>query len=810
VKRPLSEARRSEARGEWRFAALAGITAGLAAAPAAPARPTATVAAALPITVIALAASRPRDRAEPALAITWLAVVALVSAFAGFLAGGARVHAIDAGALVDRAGARVSLTGFVSGVPRRMGDEIGVRIDSRAGRVLVAVSAPLPELPVGGEIRAEGVLAEPEPWRVAHLRRQGIAMVLRSDRVEPSPGRRRGPAGWIDQVRARAEQALDRGMPDREASLARGFVLGEDDRIDPRMREEFQRSNLAHLLAVSGQNVLLLCLLAWPLFALLGLTLRARLIASLCLIAIYVPVTGAGPSIQRAGVMGAAGLVGALADRPRSRWYALLFAAATTLAINPRAHGDVGWQLSFAAVIGILLWSARLASILGGGVPGGSARRALIEGVAVTVAATVATAPLMAHHFEQFSPVALPANVLALPAVAPAMWLGMLSGIVGQAPVIPVEPLNWLNSLCLAYIAQVAHWLASPDWALVTVQLPSIWSVVAAYAALLGGVELLIRWLHRRRGLALARRDSRSAPKRHPKMLLPSEARLSLRGRVGWPAVVNLAGPAAILLVIAVLLLWSPFSSRSELRPAGFVVRVLDVGQGDSILLQPADAEPVLVDTGPPGADVEERLRELGVDSLAAVVVTHDQSDHAGGVGGVLESVEVGRVVYGVEDPDIRGIALGAGAEPFRLAEGGELASGDLRLTALWPPREIAQGHRDPNQLSLVAVARWRHFSMLLMGDAEAESVPVDPGPVDILKVGHHGSADEGLDRLLEHATPRVAVISVGEDNGFGHPAPETLRDLRTGQVSTLRTDQSGEIAIEADVSGWTTRAGEG
>jgi competence protein ComEC len=777
VKQPLPEARRSDATAGWRFAALAGVTAGLAAAPAAPARPTAAVAAALPMTVIALAASRPRSRAEPALAISWLAVVALVSAFAGFLAGGARVHAIDAGALVGRPGAKVSITGFVSGVPRRMGDEIGVRLDSPAGRVLLAVSTPLPELPVGGEIRAEGVLAEPEPWRAAHLRRQGIAMVLRADQVEPGPGRRRGPAGWIDQVRARAEQALDRGMPDREASLARGFVLGEDDRIDPRMREEFQRSNLAHLLAVSGQNVLLLCLLAWPAFALLGLTLRARLITALCLIAIYVPVTGAGPSIQRAGVMGAAGLVAALADRPRSRWYALLFAATTTLAINPRAHGDVGWQLSFAAVIGILLWSARLGSILGGGAPRGSARRALIEGVAVTVAATVATAPLMAHHFGQFSPVALPANVLALPAVAPAMWLGMLAGFAGQFPAIPVEPLNWLNSLCLAHIAQVAHWLGSPDWALLTVRLPTFWSVVAAFAVLIGAMELGVRWLQAERREVSSR---------------------------------NLAGRAAVLVLVAILFVWSPFSSGSEPRPTGLVVRVLDVGQGDSILLQPPDAEPILVDAGPPGAEVEDRLRELGVDSLAAVVITHDQSDHAGGLRGVLESVEVGRVVFGAEDPDVRGIALGAGTEPFRLAEGGELVSGDLRLTALWPPREIAQSDRDPNQLSLVMVARWRHFSMLLMGDAEAESVPIDPGPVDVLKVGHHGSADDDLERLLEHATPRVAAISVGEDNSFGHPAPETLRELRTRQVATLRTDQGGEIAIEADASGWTTRAGGG
>ena len=194
-----------------------------------------------------------------------------MSAFAGFLAGGARVHAIDAGALVDRAGARVSLTGFVSGVPRRIGDEIGVRLDSRAGRVLVAVSAPLPELPVGGEIRAEGVLAEPEPWRAAHLRRQGIAMVLRADQVRAGSGAETRPADLIDQVRARAEQALDRGMPDRGIAGSRLRPRrGRSDR--PTDEGEFQRSNLAHLLAVSGQNVLLLCLLAWPVFALLDLT----------------------------------------------------------------------------------------------------------------------------------------------------------------------------------------------------------------------------------------------------------------------------------------------------------------------------------------------------------------------------------------------------------------------------------------------------------------------------------------------------------------------------------------------------------
>ena len=363
--------------------------------------------------------------------------------------------------------------------------------------MLVISPEPVAELPVGSEVRAEGVLQEPEPWRAASLRRQGIGLTLRVERIDRGPGGRGGLTGWIDEVRLRAETALGRGMPDREAALARGFVLGEDDRIDPRTRDDFRRSNLAHLLAVSGENVILLGVLAWPLLALLGLPLRARLIGTLCLIAIYVPVTGAGPSIQRAGVMGAAGLVAALADRPRSRWYAVLLAAGITLAVNPRADGDVGWQLSFAAVIGIMLWAKRLAAVLCGGAERGSARHALAEAVAVTVSATVATAPLMAAEFDQFSPAALPANVLAAPAVAPAMWLGMLTGILGQAPLLPVEPLNWLDSLCLAYIAQVAHWLAAPDWALLTVHLGSIWSVAAASAVLLIAMELLLRRVDR-------------------------------------------------------------------------------------------------------------------------------------------------------------------------------------------------------------------------------------------------------------------------------------------------------------------------
>jgi competence protein ComEC len=768
---------------DWRFAGLAGTTAGLALAPLAAADPSARALAALPIAMIGLVALRP-DPGRRRMELAWLALIALVAALAGLLAGGARLHAVDAGALRAGAGLHATVGGFVAGVPRRNGEEVAVEIDSPAGRLLAVAPEPVEELPVGARVSVAGVLTPPEPWREGYLRRHGIAMVLRAERLEPLSGRRGGLAGWIDGIRARAERALGRGMPEREEALARGFVLGQDDRIDHATREDFQRSSLAHLLAVSGENVILLCLLAWPFLTLAGLTLRARLLGALCLIAIYVPVTGAGPSIQRAGVMGAAGLVAALADRPRSRWYAVLLAAAVTLAINPRADGDVGWQLSFAAVIGILLWSRRLAALLAGEAGRGSVRWAIAEGAAVTIAATVATAPLMAAAFDQFSPAALPANLLALPAVPPAMWLGMLTGILGQLPLIPVEPVNWLGSLCLAYIAQVADWLAAPDWALLSVHLGSLWSVTAVYLGLLIGMEGALRWLQRR---------------------------CELGGVPGWRGLPRLAGLAAVVVFAAVVLAAWPGGSKPAPASSGLVVRVLDVGQGDAILLAPPGSDPVLVDTGSAGDGVEDRLGELGVDRLAALVITHDQSDHSGDLGELLQSVRVDRLIYAGSAPRLRGAALAAGAQPFRLAEGSGIDFAALHLAALWPPRELfGETGADPNQLSLVLVAQWRHFSMLLTGDAEAESAPMDPGPIDVLKVSHHGSEDAGLEELLERSVPSLAVISVGEDNPYGHPASETLSELRSHQVTTMRTDRQGEIEIQATGAGWAARPTSG
>ena len=273
-------------------------------------------------------------------------------------------------------------------------------------------------------------------------------------------------------------------------------------------------------------------------------------------------------------------------------------------------------------------------------------------------------------------------------------------------------------------------------------------------------------------------------------------------------------GLAAAAIAIAAGLLVGPSAPGAPIATPGLRVSVLDVGQGDAILLDPSGGSPILVDGGPPGDGIGTELADAGVDRLAAAVVTHDQSDHAGGIEDLLGTFPIAHVLYGEPVPRIVAEARAAGADPLEVAEGSEVDSGRLRLEFLWPPRELESREQardeDPNVRALVAIARWRRFSMLLTADAESADVPIDPGPIDVLKVAHHGSDDPGLGRLLDQAAPHLAVISVGADNPYGHPTPGTLATLAAHRVPVLRTDLDGTVEIDVDRRGWSLRTAGG
>jgi competence protein ComEC len=621
--------------------------------------------------------------------------------------------------------------------------------------------APWP--PVGAVIAVSGRVAPLGPYD-DYQRRRGAHAAIEVDRWRATGAVRAGLPGALDAVRRRAEAGLDRGLAPPEGALLAGMVLGQDERLSEAVRTDFKRSGLAHLLAVSGQNVVLLALLVLGAGMALGLPLRARLGAALVLVALYVPLAGGGPSIQRAGVMGAAGLVAALAGRPSSRWYALGLAAVVTLAVNPRASGEPGWQLSFAAVAGLLAlvprWSEALRRVR---VPG-----PLADALAVTAAATLTTAPLMALHFEQVSLASLPANLVAAPAVAPVMWLGMGSIAVAQVEPVLCAPLNALNGSLLAYLEWVAHVAAQPPAAALPVRIGGPVGLVASYAA---GAALLV----------LAGRAWR---------------RVGPRRRLALPAMLGVA-------LLAVLALLVTQRSPAPPRPSELVVSFLDVGQGDATLLQRAGAS-LLVDTGPPGGPILRRLEEAGVQRLDALLLTHAEADHEGMALDIVRAFHPRLVLdggagwttvvqRGLRAARVRTVAAHAGQE---------LTLGGVRLRLLWPPPP-APGWRpdgNPNDRAVVAVASAGPFDLLLPADAESQvTSPLELPAVEALKVAHHGSDDPGLPALLARIRPQFAAIEVGRDNTYGHPTPATLAALRHAVPQVVRTDRDGTVRLHVE-----------
>ena len=709
---------------------------------------------------------------------TWLAALLLVPA--GAAAGAARIAAIDRSALAPLAGRDVTVRGYVV---RRERASFGVR------RLRLRVSAvggrgPMRDLlqlripgrvrfghaAIGDELIATGRLELPRRRPgdsfdyAGYLRRAGVHAILRARFVRATGASRGGFAGAIDSVRRRAEGGVSAGLDPPLAALARGMVLGEDEDIAGRTSDDFKRSGLAHVLAVSGQNVTLLAVLAWPLLGLAGLGRRARLAGVLGLIALYVPLTGAGPSIMRAGVMGAAGTVAALAGRPASRWYSLLLAAAVTLLLDPRAWQDVGWQFSFAAVVGIFLLVPTLMRVLA------RLPEPLAAGTALTIAATLATAPLMSLHFGRVSLVSLAANIVALPAIAPIMWIGMLACAVAQVSAVPATVLNATDAYLLGYVASIAHWSADAPGAVWNIQLGSAPALAGAYA-LIGAVcaSILVR-----------------------------------RARVGAAALAVLVGIAGVALA----------RRHVPAAPTSFTATFLDVGQGDATLFQ-APGATVLIDGGPPEGNVVEKLRARGVRALDMVVLTHGQRDHEGGIEAVVRSLPVRLLLdgaAGTRDPTHARVAAAARARGTRVvqaAAGQAIDLAGLRVRVLSPPRDAAPDPgEDPNQRAIVLILSYRAVDFFMPADAESDvTSALSLPPVEVLKVAHHGSADEGLRGLLDRLRPRAAVIEVGAGNPYGHPAPSTVTALRSSVPAVFRTDRDGEVAITLGPDGLSARA---
>jgi competence protein ComEC len=674
-----------------------------------------------------------------------------------------------------------------------------VRLD---GSPPVVVAATLPWYPAvvpSDRVALEGrIRPPPESEYGDYLASIGAVGTLRADGLEVLP-----PDGSLERslesLRRSAGDGLARAMPEPEAGLAAGVLLGLRDRVDRALAADFTTAGASHVVAISGWNI---AIVASTIAALAGgVGRRRRSILTAAAIVLYVAFVGPSASVVRAGAMAGVALLARELGRPGTAGAALGWAVTTLLLVDPGSISDAGFRLSVLATAGIVAWGSTLTTRLAGTDPG-RPRRWLAEILGVSLAAQAATLPVVLSDFGRLSLVAPAVNLVVVPLVPPAMAAGALAlgvgvlaglGLPGMIATIAGLP-AWV-----IYTAIVGAVRVGAGLPLASVELLPPWNNVVAGAAVVT-IAMAARW-----GDRLVARIRSSTPAR-PKAA-DRRVRPRTRSRLERVALAAVAGTTIGLAVVAVH------------RPDGVArVTVLDVGQGDGILVESGRGGRMVVDGGPdPGRlliALDERLPpwDRRIDIL---VLTHPHEDHVAGLAPLLARYRVGRVY----EPGMIGPGPGYRAwnEQFaksggqlhgRLATGDRLALDDIRFQVLWPdpgrvPERPPDGGTGINNVSIVLLGEVGGHRFLLAGDVEEGVDPelLERGlpQVDLLKVAHHGSRTASTRPFLEAVHPRVAIVSAGAGNPYGHPAPSTIERLHELAERTYRTDTDGTVEVAFD-----------
>ncbi len=738
----------------------------------------ATVVAA--VAVLAVAGRRGRDADGDSAG--WLRALALALALTALtlLASACHETVRRAGPVAELAGERavVRVEGVVLSDPRVLAPTgrgepavlLRLRVESVTGRAERAeVSTPV--LVVGDErwgrltwhdrVSATGRLA-PVPAGedvVARLRPTSAPRVLEA----PGPVRRAA-----DTMRAGLREAVAELPPDARGLLP-GLVIG-DTSLTPRdLGEAMRATGMTHLSAVSGSNVAIVLACVLGVARVLAVPRAARPWVGLLALAGFVVLARPDPSVVRAATMGAIGLLGLGRSRRGVGPPALAGAVVVLLVVDPWLSRSPGFALSVLATLGLLVLARPWGEAVGRVLP--ERLRAWGPTLVVPAAAQMVCAPVVVLLQGSVSLVAVPANLLAAPLVAPATLVGVAAALVAPLSAGLAATLVWLGAVPAEVIGRVARVFASVPGA------TAPWPDGGRGALLLAVVTLLLV------------------------LTAPWLARLARRHLVLALAVV--LGAASVLVPTRVVT-WPP---------EGWRLVACDVGQGDALVLATSPHHGVLVDAGPDPARVDRCLRGLGVDVLDVVVLTHDHADHVLGLPGALEGREVRQILLSpVEEPPeqaarVRGWAHERGIPVGVLRAGDRFTVGDVVADVWWPARRIDAGSV-PNNASVVLAVRSGRLDALLLGDVEREAghalllaLRRDPHlrdavrRLDVVKAAHHGSSNLDESFVSEVAAP-VALVSVGEGNDYGHPAARHLRLLRSAGATVYRTDRHGDVAV--------------
>jgi len=690
-----------------------------------------------------------------------------------------------------------------------------LRLDAETGEVLVAATLPaFPVVASGAVVEVGGRLRPPpddDPYG-EYLRRTGASGSLRADRVRilaPPDG------GSLQGLRDAAGDALRLALPEPEAGLAAGILIGLRERVDRDLAADFATAGTSHVVAISGWNIAIVA-------GLVGAVLRGRprrLVAFVVggTILAYVVAAGASPSVVRAAVMAAVVLAARESGRAGRAAAALGMAAAILMLADPAMIGDAGFRLSVMATAGLLAWATPVGAWIGR-LGGGRMPGWLAESLGITLAAQAATLPDVLATFGRLSLVSPAVNLAVVPLVPAAMAGGVVAMMAGGLVALGAPPLvgtiaglpGWLLLHVIVAVVRLAAGLP-----LAAVALPP---GVAAPAGAVAAVGILATpWVVRRvRRQRRERTTSRRAGARASGAKAPTGPRKPAGGERSGRGLTT-AQRWVVIAAALVVGVSSIAMGDAAMRATRLVM--LDVGQGDAILLESRGGARMLVDGGP---DPDRLLLELDARippwdrRVDVIVLTHPHEDHVAGLVRVLERYRVGRVY----EPGMHGTGPGWGAwdaalrhGPPRstLAAGARIQLDEIRLSVLWPergtvPLEAAATGRGINDTSVVMLGEADGRRFLLTGDAEDDVDPVllahGLPRLDVLKVAHHGSATATSAALLAATRPAVALISVGAGNDYGHPTAATLGRLRDAGARIYRTDQDGRIEVDLRADG--------
>lgn len=569
-----------------------------------------------------------------------------------------------------------------------------------------------------------------------------------------------GKIDFITKIKYYIENTFSKVLPKNFAGIINGMLNGDTKNVSENILEDFKNSGVTHLLAVSGSNVAyIIMFLSLSSNKIFGKYISYYII--IISIIIFIFVSGASASVARAGIMAILNIVAILFSKKSNTINNICFSALFLLIINPLTIYDVGFILSFVGTLGIVVLSKNIMLLIQKYIK----IQFISETISVTLSAQIMLTPVMLYYFNTFSLISLLSNFLIVPISGFLTILGFILIIFSLFSIKIARILAYAIYTLIFFMLKVTNFFGKISCANILIPTPTVLEIIFYYLL----IFLIIK---------------------------------------------NILTKKKTILLIFISIFLSLFIRN--IPSDNLKLNMVDVGQGDCIYIETPNKKTILIDGGgTEGSDYDigenilvPYLLDKGKNKVDLIIISHPHEDHIEGVFTVIEKLKVEKVVISkmLENNELiiklKETCNRRGTKIIEVSKGDILKIGDITFEILYPYSKSSE--ENLNNMSIVTKIKYNSVTALFTGDLEKEREAELMGDLnaDILKVGHHGSNTSTSEKFLKKVMPQIALISVGEDNSYGHPSDEVLKRLRKYGISIYRTDLCGEIKLKINRKG--------